>query len=96
MIIHKEKHPLAGKKIKIRKQSTHLQVPDFGGAEFELEDWWDHLTGSSWMEADGNLAALTYAMRSVMNDLPLDNEVVYGHIGHYGHIVHVNELEIEK
>lgn len=52
------------------------------------------------MNADGNPAALEYAIRSAKygdnNNVPLfGDDVVYGKIGPFGHIFHVNELEIE-
>lgn len=62
------------------------------GAVYEVEGWWDVLTGGSWMDAEGNFAAMHYAMRSGFHQIPLDNEVLYGHIGALGHIVHVSEI----
>lgn len=96
MVTHMEKHPLAGKTVKIKPTVKHHQFKNFGGADFILEDWWDHLTGGSWMDADGNPAALMYALRTGMlnPDVPTDNEVVYGHVGHYGHLLHISELEL--
>jgi hypothetical protein len=64
------------------------------GTEFRIEDYWDTLTGKSWMYSDGNPAALKYAMRSGMSGLPLDNEVVYGKIGAFGHLVHISEIPV--
>jgi hypothetical protein len=67
--------------------------------EFVVEDWWDHLTGGSWGDADGNPACLKYAMRTGFSDgIPaFDNEVVYGHVDGLGHLLHESELgdEIE-
>lgn len=62
------------------------------GAVIEVEGWWDMLTGKSWMFSDGNFAAMHYAIRSGYKNLPIDDEVVYGHIGAFGHIVHVSEI----
>lgn len=81
--MHNEQHPLA------RKTAT-VDLGQ-GPEEYEIEDWWDRLTGASWMHANGNPAALKYAMRSA-GKLPLDDEVVYGKIGRYGHLVHASEL----
>lgn len=80
--MHTESHPLAGKTVKAL------------GEEYRLEDWWDVLTGGSWMNADGNPAAMNYAVRSAVAGLPLDDEVVYGKVGAFGHLVHVSELEL--
>lgn len=82
-MMHNESHPLAGQTVRLTS-----------GEEYRLEDWWDTLTGGSWMFADGNPAALNYAMRSAAANLPLDNEVVYGKIGAFGHLVHVSELDV--
>ena len=83
--MHKESHPLAGKTVKIK-------TGQLAGAEYRIEDWWDLLTGGSWGDAQGNPAAMKYAFRSAVTDLPMDDEVVYGKIGCLGHLVHVNEL----
>lgn len=52
------------------------------------------------MNATGNSADLEYAIRHAKygdnNGVPLfGNDVVYGKIGPFAHIFHVNELEIE-
>lgn len=93
--IHTEPHPLAGKKVRIKEGvEDPAQKMVVGGAEYVVEDWWDKLTGKSWMISDGNFAAMHYAMRTGLtgSPVPLDNEVVYGHIGNLGHLVHVEEL----
>jgi hypothetical protein len=63
-----------------------------GEETFRLEDWWDRVAGQSWMDSDGNPAALHYAMRAGLNGLPTDDEVVYGKVGSFGHLVHVSEI----
>lgn len=93
--MHAFAHPLAGKTVRLNalaKDPVQEQVVD--GAEFQIEDWWDskRVFGKSWMDANGNPAALHYAFRGGMADLPIDDEVVYGHIGALGHLVHVSEL----
>ena len=80
---HSERHPQAGQTIKVDIGN--------GPVDFRLEDWWDHLTGGSWMDAVGNPAALNYAMRSALT-LPIDDEVVYGKIGALGYLVHTSEF----
>jgi hypothetical protein len=89
--MHDGIHPLAGQTVKV-KTNYHPQIGD-GPHEFVIEDWWDHLTGGSWMDAVGNPAAMVYAVRAGFAALPADNDVVYGKIGPYGHLVHVSELE---
>jgi len=96
--MHNEKHEKAGQTI-----TVNLKAPIvMGGAagrttmEFTVEDWWDKLSGSSWMFAEGNPACMAYAIRAGVSKLPINDEVVYGHNkdGGLGHLVHVSELEI--
>ena len=92
--MHDKPSPLAGKTVKIKATSTHAQFPDWAGSEIEIEDWWDRVSDGSWMNATGNPACLVFAMRSVDNQLPTDDEVLYGHRKDgYGSLVHVAELE---
>jgi hypothetical protein len=88
---HDNAHPLAGKDVTLTATDP-VRGMVVEGARFVVEDWWDRLTGGSWMNAEGNPAALQYAMRSGFNGLPADDEVVYGKIGAFGHLVHVSEL----
>ncbi len=95
-MLHHDQSPLADKTVKIKVGVEHPQVSDFAGSDFHVEDWWDRLTGRSWMNANGNPACLVYAMRtgfSSMN-IPTDDEVLYGKIGPFGHLVHVLEIEV--
>lgn len=85
-MIHKESHPCAGVKVKVQIEGKLH--------EYRLEDWWDRVTGESWMESKDNPIAIQYAIRSSFCGLPLDNEVVYGKIGLFGHLIHVNELAL--
>lgn len=94
--MHTKSHPLAGTVVTIKEgvvdPAQGMVIP---GAKYRIEDYWDVVTGGSWMFAQGNPAALHYAMRSVANDLPLDDEVLYGKIGGLGHLVHVSEIETD-
>lgn len=94
MTKHNDSHPLAHSQVQVQFKGGHPQVPgsDTGPVNFDLEDWWDTLTGKSWMYSDGNPAAIVYAMRSGMAGLPTDDEVVYGKVGGFGHLVHTSEL----
>lgn len=90
--MHDQKHPLAGKKVKIKfKEPGHFQLEGLEH-DFVIEDWWDKLRGESWMFVNGNPAAIIYGMRCGSSHLPIDDEVVYGHIGGLGHIVHISEI----
>lgn len=94
MIIHIEKSEYADQKIKIKENIKHPQVPNFGGSEILIEDWWDRVAGDSWMFSKGNPACLIYALRTGFSKMtiPTDDEVLYGKIGSIGHLVHINEL----
>jgi hypothetical protein len=88
MTPHPDPHPLAGQSVELNDTAKDpVQGAVMPGAEYRIEDWWDRLGGGSWMFADGNHAALHYAVRVASNGLPLDDEV-----GYLGHIVHVSEL----
>ena len=91
---HIEKSPFAGETVRIKEGITHPQFEKFGGAEYEVEDWWDKISGGSWMFAQGNPACLVYAMRSAFAGLPTDDEVLYGKIGFFGHLVHISGIEV--
>jgi hypothetical protein len=69
------------------------RAAELGGREFRIEDWWDHLTGASWTETAGVPAALRYAFRALVKDLPVNDDVIYGKIGSLGYLVHVSEVE---
>ena len=93
MEIHKEPSILSRKTVTIKKGVSHPQLGDMTGMEYEVEDWWDRDSGGSWMTANGNPACLIYAVRKAQNNLPMDNEVLYGKIGPFGHLVHISEIE---
>lgn len=82
-VIHAEPHPLAGQYVIVDAGAG----PPF---EYRIEDWWDRVSGGSWMFADGNPACLVYAMRTA-GRTPINNEVVYGD----GMLVHVSEIKEE-
>lgn len=90
-MLHENPHPLAGQTVKIKTQGKlygHNELEH----EFHVEDWWDRVSGGSWMNAGGNLAAIGYGMRSGLSGLPLDNEVVYGKVKGLGYLIHVSEI----
>ena len=89
----------AGKTVKVKDGvGKGLQVDDMSGMDFVIEDWCENVLGVSWMQANGNPAAMEYAIRSAINgsnnNVPLfSNDVVYGKIGGFGHLFHINELD---
>lgn len=92
-LTHTTPHPQAGETVTVQfAGGRHPQLPP-GEYQYRIEDWWDHLTGGSWTRAQGNPAALMYAIRAIVGGLPGDDEVVYGKIGNYGHLVHVSEIQ---
>lgn len=96
-MLHAKPSELAGKIVRIKPHVTHPQFPGFGGSEYRVEDWWDRVSGRSWMHADGNPACLAYAMRTGLCDhpVPIDDEVLYGKVGPFGHLIHISEIESE-
>lgn len=88
--IHPEESKMAGKEVKIKADANKI-----GGETILIEDWWDRVSGGSWMWADGNPACLDYAMRTGLSEksVPTNDEVLYGKIGGMGKLVHVTELE---
>ena len=83
----REQSPLAGKTVTIK-------TGEFANTEYRVEDWWENVTGMSWMDANGNPACLKYAMRTGFSKIPIptDNEVLYGKIGGLGELIHISEL----
>jgi len=78
---------LAGKIFKVESGK-------FAEQEILIEDWWENISGKSWMVSNGNPACLEYAFRiGLEGKFPPDNEVLYGKIGDIGHLVHISELE---
>lgn len=88
---HRNPHPQSRDTVTVTTAQPLFQQ-DETTVEFSVEDWWDRLTGGSWMFADDDPAALNYAMRSA-GGLPLDNEVLYGKTKDgLGHLVHAPEI----
>lgn len=92
---HDAPHATAGQTVTLRDDFKGTAADPQPGTQFRVEDYWDRITGGSWMDAEGNPAALKYAMRSGLEaHLPLDDEVVYGKDENgYGHLVHVSEIK---
>lgn len=81
-MIHPNPHILAGK-------TVTLVGGSFDGQPFRIEDWWDRVSGKSWMDCDGNPACMDYALRSGTTDFaPIDNDVVYGKLNRLGKLIH--------
>ena len=89
---HANAHPQAGQTVKLKLKGKGPGIAD--GDLYRVEDYWDRVVGKSWMNSDGNPAALNYAMRSAFSDLPTDDEVLYGKVDGLGHLIHVSEIEV--
>ena len=84
------KSPLAGKTVKIKSG-------DLAGLEITIEDWWENVSGKSWMASGFSPAAVQYAARVQRANLPRDDDVVYGKVlSGIGCLVHVSELDRDK
>lgn len=101
MKVHNEDHPLTRQTVLLGERAADpIRGMVAAGKRAYVEGWWDVLTNGSWMDAQGNMACLQYAMRSAAAGLPLDDEVVYVKIAtsdepraiELGHLVHVSEL----
>ena len=100
-MIHKEKSEFADKEVRIKRGLKHPQLKKFGGNKIRIEDWWDRVSGYSWMFAQGNPACLVYAIRTGFTKRPLprigtEDEVLYGKIDRLGYLVHISEIEAQK
>ena len=96
----RKKFKYAGQTVKVKQGVGNGSVMgDMSGKDFAVEDWCENVLGKPWMFANGNPAALEYAVRASMfgpnNGVPaFSNDVVYGKIDGLGHLFHVNELEV--
>lgn len=88
MTVHAESHPNAGESVSVRMTTLEGELKDTA----VIEDWWDRVSGESWMNSNGNPAALIYGLRTGVVGLPLDDEVIYGKIGSLGHLIHTSEI----
>jgi len=91
-MMHNDKHPLAGKTVKIKMKFPSPDSPADQELDFRLEDWWDRVAQRSWADCNGNPACINYAVRSAKARFPIDDEVVYGKVGAFGYLVHVSEI----
>jgi len=78
----------------MRGAVVKVTAGQFAGRDYEIEGYWKDIYGKSWMDSDGNLAAMDYAIRSGTEGLPLDNRVLYGKIGGAGKLMHVSQLDM--
>ena len=98
----RERYKLAGRTVKIKNGvGISSFKEELSEKEFVIEDWAENVFGCSWMYADGNPTALEYAMRSAFsgsnNNVPtFSNDVLYGKVGMFAHLFHVNELELPE
>ena len=96
---HKTPHQLANETVKVSFAdypyiNDQLEPPN-GTFEFQIQDWWDHLTDQTWMESslERNPAAIFYALRRGLKDPVIEiNNVVYGRINNLGYLVHESEI----
>lgn len=90
---HTEPHLLAGRMVHLDAavQSGGNQILP-SGYPLTVDDWWDRMNGKSWRENPGNPAAMMYGIRAELSGLPLDDEVIYGHVNGLGYLVHVSEI----
>jgi len=84
------------KESEFASKTVTIKSGTFKNRQYLVEDWVENVMGKSWMDCNGNPACLKYAMRAGLNDnLPSDNEVLYGKIGILGELIHISEIEVE-
>lgn len=92
--------PYAGMTVKVKDSigPDPLTGQILAGQDFTIEDWWQNVSGLSWMDSDGNPAALNYGFRIGLcgHSVPLNNEVLYGKIGMLGCLLHITELVLPE
>ena len=99
--VMRKKYEHAGETVKIKSGVGKSSFgEDMSGQDFIIEDWCANVWGKSWMDMTGNPTALEYAMRTCIsgenNHVPaFSNDVLYGKVGFYAHLFHINELELE-
>lgn len=99
--VMRKKYEYAGETVKIKSgvgKSFYNQ--DMSGQDFIIEDWCVNVWGKSWMDMTGNPTSLEYATRTCIsgdnNNVPaFSNDVLYGKVGGFAHLFHINELELE-
>ena len=87
--MHDQPHPRAGLTVRIASG-------EFKGQDYRIEDWWDRVSGRSWRHSGFHPAGIAYTIRAIeVDQLPEDDEVLYGKVGRYGALIHVSEIEDE-
>ena len=89
----------------LASRTLTIKSGDLAGQEITIEDWWQNVHGGeSWMArvpSNSNLgssfppAVIQYAARVPIDNLPVDDDVLYGKIKNVGFLVHISELEGE-
>lgn len=69
-------------------------VDTIHGKPITVEDWWDRCVGRSWRRPQ-TIAELNYIERVIKDELPRDDEVIYGYVDGLGYLLHVSELKEE-
>ena len=84
-------------KSKLAQKKVMIISGKYKGKEYWVENWWENVGDGSWMFANGNPACMKYAIRvNARDDLPLDNDVLYGKIGGLGELIHISEVIEEQ
>lgn len=78
-------HELKGQAVTIKKGT-------YEGQTYVIEDYWHIIDGRSWYERKSNPACIKYTSRVAKDDLPFDDEVLYGKIGSFGELIHISEI----
>ena len=92
--MNKKKHPLAGKKVKLKLAGEKGKNDPQGidGKMMIIEDWAENVFRGSWMIQQGNPTAMFYGIRAGFANLPTDDDVVYGKVDGLAYLVHNSEI----
>lgn len=82
---HATPSPFAGKTVMVKLNGT-MQP-------FQAQDWYDRIYPKAWTTEDTTPTSLLYGYRAANDALPLDGEVLYGHIHGLSHLVHISEVQ---
>ena len=92
-MIHEYCSAFAGCRMKIKPEIKNPHQDNFAGSILTIDDYWDRISGASWMDNLNNKYVKIYAQRVKDSELPEDNEVLYGEIGLIGYLIHITEIE---
>lgn len=99
-MIHDLPSIYAGMTVRVRSDISFYAFPQFATMVVAIQDYYDRVTGNSWTGGKGfsitqlNMPVALYAIRQRINNLPPDDEVLWGVMNGQNILLHVTEIEI--